>query len=100
MTNQKAYDAAKQHLSRVSDAVSEFLAFVLGYGCADAWENVPQGFDISSAGWLEMERKIEDAIAEDNVALVKRLGQEYERRANAYLDKWREMISQTNKKAA
>lgn len=90
---------AKPYILRINKSVEMFIAFVLAriaaeqqQAAASVWDLMPQGFDISSEGWRTMEEKIEDSIAEGDIALAESLCKQYEERATKYLDGWREKL--------
>lgn len=82
-----AYHSAKPYIVRVNQAVEDFIALALA-----RYDRTPDGFDISSEGWLQTEREIGEAIADRDEARAVRLAQEYEERAVAYLNKWRKIL--------
>ena len=95
----QAREIARPYILRINKSVEEFIAFVLAQFSAeqqqarDVWELMPEGFSIRSDGWQKMERKIENAIADNQVTLAESLCQEYEARANKYLVDWREKLT-------
>ena len=95
----KAREIARPYILRINKNVEEFIALVLTHFSAeqkqncDVWELMPEGFSIRSDGWQKMERKIENAIADNQVTLAESLCQEYEARANKYLADWREKLT-------
>lgn len=88
-----AYNAVKPHILSLNAVVRDFQAWALAHH-----QSLPDGYSISTAAWHEMEAKIEDAIAVNDVTRAKQLAMEYEQRASAYLNKWRQII--TNPRAA
>ncbi|HYE72628.1 MAG TPA: hypothetical protein VEF04_04820 [Blastocatellia bacterium] len=83
---------------RVEEFIAYFLANYATDPAKDAWEQLPKAFSISTKEWLEMERQIEDAVAEDDEPKVRVLCDEYSKRVNSYISTWRQRI--TVKKAA
>lgn len=80
-------DIAAFAYREVSDAVSQFVRDL-----AHAKHELPDAFDVSSAGWLELEARIDAACGAQDLDTLLNACSEYRQRAARYLDGWRKKL--------
>lgn len=81
---------ARNTYRRINETAVDFFRDLGGV------DNLPEGFDVSGEGWVELQDQIDAAAKEFNIEKTIELCQSYDRRALAYFERWRKKLEKRN----